>query len=176
MLDAVISLLGTEGVSGMSMDRVAAAAGVSKVTVYARWPSKSALIGAALAHLQVDHVPPRTGEVIADLTALLEAMRRQYAEVGGMTILGNCLVDEAAGGELLQIIRESTLLPRRAHLAEVVRDGVASGQLRPDVDVEGAVSLLVGSLYADHLAGRPTGDDWATTVVRNALRGLAGRR
>ncbi len=173
VLDAVVKLLAVEGVTGMSMDRVAATAGVSKVTVYTRWRSKSDLIGAALAHLQVDHVPEVTGDAVGDLTALLEAMRRQYEAVGGMTILGNCLVDEPASGELLQIIRESTLLPRRAHMAEVVRAGVASGQLRPDLDVEGAVSLLVGSLYADYLAGRPIGDDWAASVVRRAMRGLA---
>ena len=50
MLDATVRLLATEGVARTSMDRVAAAAGVSKVTVYSRWAGKNELVGAALAH------------------------------------------------------------------------------------------------------------------------------
>jgi Transcriptional regulator len=174
VLEATIKLLAVEGVAGMSMDRVAAEAGVSKVTVYARYPSKSALIGAALTHLQVDHVPEPTGDTRADLVALLVAMRRQYDEVGGMSIIGSCLADEPRSGELLALIRKSTLLPRREYFARVLRAGVERGDLRADVDVERGTSLLVGVFYADHLAGIPAGPDWAESVVDSVLRGIAG--
>ena len=112
------------------MDRVAAAAGVSKVTVYSRWPSKGELIGAALAHLRLGRVPEPAGEVRTDLIALLEAMREQYVEVGAMSILGTCLADEPGSGELLAIVRDATLLPRRALFAAVLRAGVERGELR----------------------------------------------
>lgn len=174
MLDATVRLLADEGLAKMSMDRVAAAAGVSKVTVYTRWRSKSELIGAALAHLQVEQAPEPTGRVREDLIALLESMREQYDEVGGMAVLGNCLADEPGSGELLALVRASTLLPRRRHFAEAVRAGIDRGELRAGLDVERAVSLLVGNLYADHLAGIPAGPGWAASVVDAALAGLAG--
>jgi AcrR family transcriptional regulator len=174
VLEATIKVLALEGVAGTSMDRVAAEAGVSKVTVYSRYPGKSALIGAALTHLQVDHVPELTGDTTADLVALLGEMRRQYDEVGGMSIVGTCLAAEPRSGELLALIRESTLLPRRAYFARVLRAGVERGDLRQDLDVERATSLIVGVLYADHLAGIPGGPDWAASVVGDALRGLSG--
>lgn len=174
MLDATVRLLATEGVAGTSMDRVAAEAGVSKVTVYTRWATKNALIGAALAHLRLGRVPEPTGAVRDDLVALLEAMREQYVEVGAMSIIGTCLADEPGSGELLGIIREATLLPRRTLFAAVLRAGTARGELRADLDVEAATSLVVGTLYADHLAGRDTtSPGWPGTVVDLALSGLA---
>jgi len=172
VLEATIKLLAVEGLAGMSMDRVAAEAGVSKVTVYTRWSSRTELIGAALTHLQIDHVPPPTGSVRDDLVAHLEAMRRQYDEVGGMAIIGNCLAEEPASGELLAIIRRSTLLPRRAHFAEVVRAGIERGELRADIDPERVTSMVVGVFYADHLAGLPLDADWAASVVDDVLAGL----
>ncbi|MCO5614899.1 hypothetical protein L7F22_069184 [Adiantum nelumboides] len=130
VLDATVRLLAVTGIAGTSMDRVAAEAGVSKVTVYTRWASKSELIGAALTRLQVEHVPDPLGAVRDDLVAHLDAMRRQYDEVGGMAIIGNCLAEEPRSGELLATIRASTLLPRRALLAAVLRAGVERGARR----------------------------------------------
>lgn len=170
VLEATIKLLAVAGIRGTSMDRVAAEAGVSKVTVYTRWAGKSELIGAALTHLQVDHVPEPVGSAREDLVAHLDAMRRQYDEVGGMAIIGNCLAEEPMSGDLLATIRRSTLLPRRELLADVVRAGVERGELTPDLDVERVVSMLLGSLYADHLAGRATGPGWAAGVVEEFLR------
>ena len=165
MLRATVKLLAAHGLARMSMDRVAAEAGVSKVTVYTRWRSRDELIGAALTHLQVDNVPAPTGVLRDDLIAHLDAMRRQYEEVGGMAVVGNCLAEEPASGELLATIRRSTLMPRRAGMATVIAAGVERDELTPDVDVERLVSALVGNLYADHLAGRPIGPDWAADVV-----------
>jgi AcrR family transcriptional regulator len=169
VLDATVRLLAEHGVAGTSMDRVAATAGVSKVTVYTRWPTKNALVGAALAHLRLGDVPEPTGDVRADLVALLDAMRAQYEAVGAMSILGTCLTDQ--DGVLLDIVRENTLLPRRALFAAVLSAGVERGELRDDLDVEAATSLVVGTLYADHLAGRTTPPE---TVVALVLSG-AGR-
>ncbi|MDL5157898.1 TetR/AcrR family transcriptional regulator [Actinomycetospora termitidis] len=174
VLDATVRLLASHGVAGTSMDRVASAAGVSKVTVYTRWRSKNELVGAALAHLRLGHVPEPTGDVEADLVALLTAMREQYDEVGAMSILGTCLADErGSGGELLGIVREATLLPRRALFAAVLAAGVERGELRADLDVEAATSLVVGTLYADHLAGRTTDP---TSAVALALSGWRAAR
>jgi AcrR family transcriptional regulator len=169
VLEATIKLLAVEGLARMSMDRVAAEAGVSKVTVYTRWKSKYELIGAALAHLQVDHVPVNSGVVRDDLVAHLDAMRRQYDEVGGMAIVGNCLADEPVSGDLLATIRRSTLLPRRENVAAVIRAGIDRGDLAAETDVERLVSVLLGNLYADHLAGRAIGPDWAADVVDAVL-------
>lgn len=172
VLEATIALLAQEGLGRVSMDRVAVAAGVSKVTIYTRWRSRDELIAAALQHLEVGDLPPTTGDLRDDLVSRLEAMRRQYERVGGMSIIGSCLADEPSSGQMLDIIRRSTLLPRRAHFAEVVQAAVDQGALPAALDVERFVSLLIGSLYAEHLAGRPLDEHWAPAVVDMALRGV----
>lgn len=175
VIEATIKLLAEVGLAGISMDRVAAEARVSKVTVYARWASKNDLIEAALSHVQVAHVPEPTGSVRCDLIAHLRAMREAYSQSGGMAILGNCLADEPVSGELIVNIRRSTVHPRRANFAAVVREGIARGELREDVDVERVTSMVVGIFYADHVAGLPMPEDWEEGVVDDVLAGIAAR-
>ena len=175
VLDATLAVLAAEGIDGISMDRVAASAGVAKMTIYNRYPGKWALIGAALRHLQVGHVPHQTGDTRADLIALLKAMTEQYAEVDAHSINGSCLAMEPRSTELLDTIRQSTILPRRSTFAAVLTAGVERGDVRADVDIDMVVSLLTGVIHADHLAGIDPPSNWAASLVDTVLRGvLAG--
>jgi hypothetical protein len=55
------------------------------------------------------------------------------------------LLAEAAGDrEMHAIFYENLVAPRRAVMAEVLRRGVARGELRADLDVELAIDLLTG--------------------------------
>ena len=99
-------------------------------------------------------------------------MRREYAEVGGMSIIGTCLINEAASAEFLQTLRSSTLWPRRTSFADVLQKAVDRGELPDSVDVQQAISQLIGSFYADYLAGRDMGENWDRSVVRAVLAGL----
>jgi AcrR family transcriptional regulator len=170
ILDATIKLLASSGVEGTSIEKVASEAGTTKVTVYKRFSSKSELIGAALSHLQLGDVPEPTGNTEADLVALLTAMRRQYADAGGMSILGTCLTSEAQTSEFLDIVRTRTLRPRRATFARVLRRAVESGELTDDADIERAISMIIGSFYADYMAGRDMDAGWDVSVIRAVLR------
>ena len=172
VLDATIRLLAEAGVDGTSMEKVAAAAGVSRVTVYARFSSKSQLIGAALAHLRIGDIPALTGDVEDDLVALMVAMRHGHERVGGMSIVGTCLTAEARSTELLEIARRSTLWPRRTAFAHVLQKAIDDAALKADTDVQGTVSMLIGCYYADYLAGRPMDDGWDRNVVRQVLAGV----
>lgn len=171
-----MKVLARDGLDRMSMESVAAEAGVSKVTLYSRFGSKTELIGAALAYLRVEHLPEPTGNTRADLAALLKAMRRQYDEVGGMSIIGSCLVSEIRSPQLLDVIRDSTLRPRRGYFVEVLRAARERGEIRPEADLELAVSQLVGAFYADHLAGNKMDEDWAARVVDAVLDGITAYR
>src|SRR5579871_6243993 len=51
VLDAAIDALSRASYAAVSIEDVAAAAGVNKTTVYRRWPTRAALVGAALARL-----------------------------------------------------------------------------------------------------------------------------
>lgn len=173
VLEAAVRVLADQGLDNFSVAKVAVEAGTAKATVYSRFPSRMALIGAALAHLRVENVPGPTGDLRDDLIALLEHMVDQYERVGGMSIVGSCLAAERRSPELLETIRTSTFLPRRETFLNVLATGQDTGRIREDADLEQAVSAVIGTFYADHLAGRPMGGAWATRVIDSVLQGIA---
>ncbi len=72
ILDAARHLIRTAGSAGCTIGTVASYAGVPRSTVYSRWPSRHALIDAAIAPLFTNPVPD-TGDERADLRSWLDA-------------------------------------------------------------------------------------------------------
>src|SRR3981081_3051256 len=74
VLEATLRQLGDRGFAGVSGDEIAKAAGVNKTSVYRRWPSRGALVLAAL-HTLRDHEPPppQAGNLRENLIAMLSA-------------------------------------------------------------------------------------------------------
>src|SRR4051812_27075223 len=74
IIDATLALLAEEGgVTGVSIEAVAARAGVGKTTIYRRWPNKEALIIDALADLKEPFPAPRGESARDDLIAIARA-------------------------------------------------------------------------------------------------------
>jgi AcrR family transcriptional regulator len=161
-----------EGYARMSVDAVAAEAGVSKPTLYLRYRSKAALATAALAHLREQRTPRETGDTRADLLAQLRHFRRGVERPFGMAMLGTVLAEEHHTPELVEQFREQVVEPRRRMLRSVLERAQARGEIRPDADLEMAVNALVGSYYASYLAGGKAPRDWPERAVDLVLGGL----
>jgi len=72
---AILSVLTESGYAGLTMDAVAATAGVGKATIYRRWRTKSDLVTDAVAELSVlSFTLPDTGSLEGDLRALLHGL------------------------------------------------------------------------------------------------------
>ncbi|GAA0597058.1 TetR/AcrR family transcriptional regulator [Streptomyces crystallinus] len=178
ILRAALDLLARQGYVRMTLDQVAAAAGVSKSTIHLRWKTKADLLTAALAAVRMAGAPPSSGDLRTDLLAILRDFARTVERVNGMALIGTCLAEEDHTPELLALLRERTVLPRRALLREVLERGREEGSVRADADLEAAVSALLGPFYADHLAGRGGRPGWAEQAVDltlAALRPVGGR-
>lgn len=171
ILREALRLLSTEGYARMTLQLVADAAGVSKSTIHLRWQTKADLVTAALEAMRMVHTEAGSGDTRADLVAILEDFETTIEQVNGMALIGTCLAEEGRAPELLQLLRERTVLPRRELLREVLERAVAAGEVRSGVDLEGAVSALLGPYYADHLAGR-VAPGWAPAAVDLVLAGL----
>lgn len=171
ILREALRLLSTEGYARMTLQLVADAAGVSKSTIHLRWQTKADLVTAALEAMRMVHTEAGSGDTRADLVAILEDFATTIEQVNGMALIGTCLAEEGRAPELLQLLRERTVLPRRELLREVLERAVAAGEVRSGVDLEGAVSALLGPYYADHLAGR-VAPGWAPAAVDLVLAGL----
>jgi AcrR family transcriptional regulator len=161
------------GYARMTIDEVASEAGVSRPTVYLRYGDKAELATAALAAHRDRGRPEETGETQADLVARLRHFRRGLERPFGMATIGSVLAEEQATPRLLDLFRERVVEPRRRELREVLEHALDRGELRDDADIEAAVNMLVGSYYAQYLAGVPFPEDWPEGVVDTVLDGLA---
>lgn len=176
ILDAALRLLASDGYARMTMDGVAAEAGVSKATIYLRYRGKADLATAALAHLRDAGRREATGDLRRDLVDLLAQMRANAERVSVMGIIGTCLAEEGHTPELLRLFRERTLLPRRAALAALLADARDRGELAPDADIEAAATLLMGAYQSRYLSGEPFPERWEERLVATLLAGLGANR
>lgn len=172
ILGATLALLASHGYTRMSLNQIAEAAGVSKSTIHLRWKTKGDLVTAALESLRMADCAPPTGRTRADLLAILKDFAATVERVRGMALIGTCLAEEAHTPELLALLRERTVLPRRALLRQVLEQARERGEVRPGADLEAAVSGLLGPYYADYMARRGGRTGWAEDAVDMVLAWL----
>jgi AcrR family transcriptional regulator len=174
---ATLELLAEAGYSALTMEAVAARAGVGKATLYRRFPNKQQLVIEAVATLNEQPEPDGGLGVREELVALLEAIRRKSSASLAGKIFPRLVGESVDNPELMSSYREQVLLPRRERFAAVLRRGIEEGLLRRDVDVEHAIDLLVGPMAYRNLlrADLPPGPELAARIVDDVLAGLAPR-
>src|SRR5438552_389696 len=147
ILRTTLHHLAERGYDGLSVNAIAAETGVSKPTIYLRWPSKAELAAAAVSYMHVDQTLTLTGDVRRDLIGHLKRVQRVLDTVGiGLT--GTVLASQSSNPALLAVFRERTVRPSRQRVRRILQEGIRQGAIRTGVDVNAAVHLLVGALYA----------------------------
>lgn len=172
ILAATFRLLAQQGFVRMSMDAVAAEAGVTKPTIYRRWPSKIELAMGALVAYSDSSRPPVVGDTRTDLIAEMEHFRQAILRPYGMSLLGTVLAEEHETPELLAAFRQYLVVPRRHALAAILAAAHSRAEVRADADLGLAVNMLVGTLYAQYLEATPFAEDWSARVVDAVLASL----
>jgi len=180
ILSAALELLPEQGFRSFSMEAVAVKAGVSKATLYRRFPSKHELVAAALRTIRSASTAPDTGSFRGDLIELVRqevARAKHVPHIGRLAarLLGD-LADEA---DMLALVHETVMATDRERLSAIVRRGIARGELRAELDVALATELLHASLIFRFLAsgGRLStlGGRNLTPLIDTLLVGLARR-
>jgi len=172
ILAAARAELAARGYARMTVDAVAARAGVSKPTIYLRHPTKADLATAAIASMRVQPRPVVTHDLRADLIAHLRLLRSGLERPNGMTMLGTVLAEENDTPELLAFFRERLVAPRRQELRAVLQAARDRGELRPEANLDVAVNALVGALFARYLAAESFGGRFLSTLVDTVLDGV----
>lgn len=165
IIQATLKLLGEQGYARMSIEAVAAEAGVGKTTIYRRYESKADLASAAVARLVDAENLPDSGSTRDDLLELINRMQRKFREGNGMNMIGTLLVEEQHNPKLLQLFRERVIGPRRSLLRIVMERGARRGEVRPDADFDSAIDALTGAYFARYLAGLVPDEDWSERIV-----------
>lgn len=171
---ATLELLAETGYGALTIEAVATRAGVGKATLYRRWSGKEQLVVDAVRTLSEQAEPDPTSGVRDALVALLESVRRKSSSSLAGKIFPRLIGESAESPELMRRYREQVLDPRRARFRDVLARGVEQGLVRPDVDLDHAVDLLVGPMAYRNLlrTDPPPGPELAARIVDDVLVAL----
>jgi AcrR family transcriptional regulator len=174
ILEATFRQLVDVGYGALSIEAVAAEAGVAKTTIYRRYPTKAELVVDAL-RVEVAFVPP-PGDI--DARTALELFVRQAIAVlidsGAIRILGSFLVEETREPGLLDVFRERIIGPRRGLVEQMLRRGIERGEIRSDIDPLIVTEMIAGAIVGHHaILGLTATDGWVRSLVDHVWAAIA---
>ncbi len=170
ILDAALDQFCDFGYDGLSVERVAAHAGVAKTTIYRRYPTKLDLVMAALERAKEGaRAPVGSGSLRADL---LDMARKYHAMLETPSIgraIPLMLASKARSDELAGAHAEF-VRGRRAPGYDLIRQGIARGELAADVDPAMIADMVFGAIFARVVVtGEPTGEEYLVALVERVL-------
>jgi AcrR family transcriptional regulator len=175
ILGATLRLLATQGYQALTIEAVAAAAGVGRPTIYRRYASKAELVAAALESLSPEDETPLPDDTRGALLTLLGLTASALGARGGMTLVGSLMAQESRDPELVSLFRTRLFAPRHEIVREVLRRGIERGEVDPGAALDVAIDLLFGSLLARGVAGEPPDEAFLAAVVDTVLAGVGPR-
>jgi AcrR family transcriptional regulator len=172
ILQAALALVRETGYTRLTIEGIAAKAGVGKSTIYRWWTSKGDLVVEALTDILEPGEGPDTGQTRSDLIAIVQGIVDLYSdETAAQPIIAGLVSDMSHDPELAAALRERFVEPRRGHGRQAIARAIERGDLSPDVDIELILDVLVAPVfYRALVTGAPIEADLAATLVDLALK------
>jgi AcrR family transcriptional regulator len=171
ILEAAVDVFAEVGLESLTMEGVAARAGVSKNTVYRRYPNKLDLVVSAVrCYTNVGAPPPDTGTTRGDVHDLVEGLAAILTEtpIGRMLPI---LVAVRTRVPELDVAYAEIVAEKRARHAVVVRRGIERGDFRAGVDVDVVVDAFTSpTFYRFLVTNAPLDAAFVASVVDTTMR------
>lgn len=165
MLQAALELLAEVGFDAMSIEAIAARAGVGKTTIYRRYASKAELVADAIENVQEEIVIPDTGTLEGDIDALIQNAAKITLSPLGQQTVAMIISSASSNAQFAQIYWAKYLQPRRKTFALVLERAKARKEIPIDLDSDLVFDMISGiMLYA--LIFQPTSESWTAYVHR----------
>ncbi|XVS61250.1 TetR/AcrR family transcriptional regulator [Actinosynnema sp. CA-299493] len=176
ILTATRELIGDLGYAKLTIEAIAARAGVGKQTIYRWWPSKGAVVFDSL--LALSERPdgggielPDTGDLEHDLKAVLRATATEFSDPAFEAPIRALNTEIINDPDLAAVYREKMEGPMREAKRRRLRSAQAAGQLPPDTDLDLLIDLLYAPLTQRWLLrSGPLDDAFADALVTTTLR------
>jgi TetR/AcrR family transcriptional regulator, regulator of autoinduction and epiphytic fitness len=150
ILEAVLEELGEVGYGALTIEPVAARAGVGKSTIYRHWPGKLALVEDAFRTLKAKVLVPESGTLRERITGFLEQVAGLIEESTYSACMP-ALIDAAERDPQVREFHCAFSAERREVLVDVLRDAVTTGELPKDADPELLADALFGPILMRRL-------------------------
>ncbi|MFF2086135.1 TetR/AcrR family transcriptional regulator [Nocardia sp. NPDC058176] len=176
ILAATRELVSEVGYGKVSIEAIAARAGVGKQTIYRWWPSKGAVIFDSFLALSEaadgqEVALPDTGDLEADLKLVLRATAAEFADPDFERPIRALNTEIITDTELAAQYREKLAAPMDEIKKVRLRSGQQAGQLDPDADLDLVLEFLYAPLFQRWLLrSGPLTADYADTLVETTLR------
>jgi AcrR family transcriptional regulator len=169
VLAAAMELLATCGLGGLTIDAVAARAGVGKAAIYRRWESKEALVLGAAQCLSEPIPDIDTGSLRTDLIELFGGLAAGLSG-GGKAQVMPAVIAEAAVNPRMRVLLTAMVDERRTSGRAVLQRALERGELGADTDVEVMLDMLSGPIfYRTLVSGSGASDAVIETLVDKVL-------
>ena len=174
ILAATVQLLAERGLAAMSIEEVAARAGVGKTTIYRRWPSKGLLaLDAFVTSFSAEQARPDTGTLRGDLIVALHAWVRAVTETAMGPMLTGLIAEAQNDPELRGAWRDRVLEPLRVQHRMMLDRAVGRGEIPPGIDPDVVLDLFFGAAEHRLLLGHlPMSARFIEQVVDIILNGI----
>jgi AcrR family transcriptional regulator len=175
VLEVATEILETQGYAALTVDAIAAGAGVSKATIYRWWPTKETL---ALDALYTEWsaaapVPRDTNSLRGDLVELMAPWARLVTAQPYARVIAALLAKTRADPAFAAEYRQRVIEPRRDQAREIFHRAVERGELQAGIDLEVALDLIYGPLYLRLLQDHaPLDDAFVEAAIDLALTGI----
>ncbi|HKE97565.1 MAG TPA: TetR/AcrR family transcriptional regulator [Actinomycetes bacterium] len=183
ILDTTLQMLSEVGYGRLTIEGVAARAGVGKGTIYRHWPSKGALVVEVISGpicpiatgkwtVRLGSLPD-SGTLRGDLLTFVQRVHFAFTAPLASETLPGLAMDLAQDPDLADRFRECVVEPKRACLAEALERARQRGEVGGEVDVHLLCDMLVGPvLYRSFLTRQAVDDEVAGELVDRVLRTL----
>lgn len=179
ILEITFHLIAEHDVSGVTVDMVAAKAGVSKATIYRRWESRTALLAEAMTRLRRPGVSPDTGSLRDDLAKLLKVLVDFLNRPDTGRVFAS-FINAAVRDPELAALQKEISKGARLDYEQVLQRSIARGELAAEVDMQFMIDLLIAPfLYqgiVEHAKVRPRDIERVVDAVLTAFGAAASTR
>jgi AcrR family transcriptional regulator len=165
MLQAALELLSEVGFDGMSIEAIAARAGVGKTTIYRRYTSKEELVADAIEAVREEIIIPDTGNLWGDIDVLIENAAQITLSPLGRKTVAMIISSASSSPQFAQIYWTKYLQPRREAFEIVLERAKVRNEVAANLDPGLVFDAMSGiMLYA--LIFQPTAESWQCYVHR----------
>ncbi|MER5391485.1 TetR/AcrR family transcriptional regulator [Saccharopolyspora sp. NPDC002686] len=174
ILTAARELVSEVGYAKLTIEAIAARAGVGKQTIYRWWSSKGAVVFDSILALSEGEdgiALPDTGDLEADLKTVLRATAAEFADAEFEAPIRALHTEIINDPELAATYREKMEAPMREAKKQRLRSAQTAGQLDADADLDLVLDFLYAPLTQRWLTrSGPLDDAFADALVEATLR------